>query len=138
MSEEVGYEDVCMLGKRLGVKRLLLCFLLGIRFGGVVIFFCLGGGFLRDGDASPLFHRRFDFACCFIPVIGERDVAIGKIPNAHVNADNVVMFFSPSHCCCFICLAILTSEGGFKFGSAKISTNACAQVRFCAGRVYAN
>lgn len=128
MSEKVGDENVCMLGKRLGVKRLLLCF-----FWGVGCFRC-DGGFLRDGNAGPLSHRGVDFTS-FIPVVGDGDVAIGKIPNAHVNADDVVMFFPPSHCCCCFCLAILMSEGKSEFGSKKISADACAQVGFCAGRV---
>lgn len=93
---------------------------------------------MRDGDASPLFHCGVDFASCFIPVIGERDVTIGKIPNAHVNADDAVMPPPPSHCCCCFCFAILTSGAGYEFGSGKIGADACAQVRFRAGRVYAN
>lgn len=138
MSEEVGDEVMCMLSKRLGVKGLLLCFLWGVGFGGVMICVWLDGGFLRDGDASPLFHRGADFACGFIPVIGEGDVTIGKVPNAHVNADDVVMLFPPSHSDCCFCLAILTSERGPEFRSVKISADACAQVGFCAGRVNAN
>lgn len=89
---------------------------------------------MRDGNAGPLLHRGADFAS-FIPVIGEGDVAIGKIPNTHVNADDVVMFLPPSHCCCCFCLAILMIEGESEFRSRKISADACAQVRFCAGRV---
>lgn len=89
---------------------------------------------MRDGNAGPLLHRGFDFASS-IPVSREGDVAIGEIPNAHVNADDVVMFFSPSHCCCCNCLTILTSEGGSEFSSRKIGADACAQVRLCAGRV---
>lgn len=45
-----------MLGKRLGVKGLLLYFWRD-GFGGVFCCFCWDGGILRDGDASPLFHR---------------------------------------------------------------------------------
>lgn len=97
MSEKVGDKVMCMLGKCLGVKGLLLCFLWGVGFAGVVICVCLDGGFLRDGDASPLFHRGVDFACGFIPVVGDGDVTIGKVPNAHVNADDFVMIFPPSH-----------------------------------------
>lgn len=64
-------------------------------------------------------------------------MAICKIPNAHVNADDVVMFFLPSHCCCF-CLTIFMSEEELEFGSGKISGDACTQVGFYASRVYAN
>lgn len=138
MGEKVGDEIMCMLGKCLGVKGLLLCFLWGmVGFGGVGICLCLDGSFLRDGDASPLFHRGVDFACGLIPVIGEGDVTIGKVPNAHVNADDFVTFFPPIPCRCCFCLAILTSESGPEFRSGKISVDACAQVRFCAGRVNA-
>lgn len=128
MSEKVDDEGVCMLGKRLGVKWLLLGF-----FWAVGYFHC-DGGFLRDGNAVPLFHRGVGFAY-FIPVIGEGDVAVGKIPNAHVNADDVVMLFAPGRCCCCLCLAMLMSEGKSEFRSEKINADACAQVGFCAGRV---
>lgn len=128
MCEKVGDEGVRMLGKRLGVKGLLLCLLWGVSY------FRCDGGFLRDGNASPLFHRGVNFAS-FIPIMGEGYVAIGKIPNAHVNADDVVMFFPPNHCCCCFCLAILMIEGEPEFRSRKISADACAQVGFCAGRV---
>lgn len=117
-----------MLGKRLGVKGLLLCLLWGVGY------FRRDGSFLRDGNASPLFHRGLNFAP-FIPIMGKGYVAIGKITNAHVNADDVMMGFPPDHCCCSFCLFILMIEGKPEYRSRKISADAFAQVGFCAGRV---